>query len=212
LAGIERARGLVTTLLDDKENAFVVLSARELAKKLNNLNLRIISRVNNEKQRRKLEQAGADATISPKAVGGRRMAGMMLYPQVYIFLDEMLHAEQQTGQTLRLEEVYVEKVNHPTLMEKLEQGELTVASIGQHTGLLLVAIKRNDNHHNDPYIYTPRGHTRLEIDDILIVLGTPEERARLRDEEPLSGFEILRSTAEEIWGKWEQMFTREDEL
>ena len=140
------------------------------------------------------------------------MAGMMLYPQVYIFLDEMLHAEQQTGQTLRLEEVYVEKVNHPTLMEKLEQGELTVASIGQHTGLLLVAIKRNDNNHNDPYIYTPRGQTRLKIDDILIVLGTPEERARLRDEEPLSGFEILRSTAEELWGKWDKMFTREDEL
>jgi voltage-gated potassium channel len=212
LAGIERARGLVTTFSDDKDNAFVVLSARELAKKLNNPRLRIITRVEEEKQRRKLQQAGANVTISPKAVGGQRMAGMLLYPQIHIFLDEMVQAEQQTGQTLRLEEVYVEKINHPDLTEILEQETLTVANIGQHTGLLVVAIKRRDHKQNDPYIYTPRGQTRLEKDDILIVLGTPEERARLRDEAPPNAFEILWSKAERVWAKWEQLFIREDEL
>jgi voltage-gated potassium channel len=212
LAGIERARGLISALHNDKDNAFVVLSARELAQKLNNPNLWIISRVDNEKQRRKLQQAGADIMISPKAVGGRRMAGMMLYPQIYIFIDEMVHAEQQTGQTLRLEEVYVDKINHPILMEKLEQDELTVANVGQHTGLLVVAIKRNNSNQADPYLYTPRGHVQLTNDDILIVLGTPEERASLRVQGLPGGLDILRSKAAEIWDKWEQVFVREDEL
>jgi len=203
LAGIERARGLVTTFKDDKANAFVVLTARETAKKLNNPNLRISTRVNDEKQTRKLQRAGADTTISPKAVGGRRMAGMMLNPKAFTFLDEMLQAEQQTGQTLRLEEVHTGRINHPALLEQIERDQLTVALIGQHTGLLVVAIKRfNPNLQTYYYLYTPRGETKTEREDLLIVLGTPQERARLRDEEQPNFLDILQTTVEELRSRW----------
>lgn len=205
LAGIERASGLVTTFKDDKANAFVVLTARETAKKLDNPHLRITTRVNDEKQTKKLQRAGANITISPKAVGGRRMAGMMLSPKAFTFLDEMVQAEQQTGQTLRLEEVYAGRINHPLLLEQIETDQLTVALIGQHTGLLVVAIKRfyPDQQPTYDYLYTPRGDTKIEREDLLIVLGTPQERARLRDETEPNFLEILQTTVDELWSRWQ---------
>ena len=208
LAGIGRARGLVAALNDDKSNAFVVLSAREMARKLNNPQLRIVARVNDAKQVKKIHRAGADMMVSPKVTGGRRMAGMMLYPSVFSFLDEMVQAEQQTGQTLRLEEVHVSQINHPSLTELIGANQLQVANIGQFTGLMVVAIKRHQTNNGQPYIYTPRGDTQLEQNDILIVLGTPEERAKLKVEEAPNPFERWQSKIEGVQHKWERKFNR----
>jgi Trk K+ transport system NAD-binding subunit len=47
----------------------------------------------------------------------------------------------------------------------------------------VVAIKRQQAVENsDPYIYTPRGNTPLQPGDILIVIGTPEQRFKLQRE------------------------------
>jgi voltage-gated potassium channel len=208
LAGIGRARGVVAALNDDKSNAFVVLSARELARKLDNPQLRIVARVNDAGQVKKIRRAGADIVVSPKVTGGRRMAGMMLYPSVFSFLDEMVRAEQQTGQTLRLEEVHVNQINNPSLLELIRLNELRVGNIGQYTGLMVVAIKRHQTNGGPPYIYTPRGNTPLEQDDILIVLGTPEERAKLKVEEKASAVEQWQSKLEGLRRKWTQKFNR----
>jgi voltage-gated potassium channel len=176
LAGVERAKGLVAALSDDKENVFITLSARAL-----NPELRIISRLSVEKNRQKLLKAGANDVISPNAVSGRRMASEMLYSEVVTLLDEMLQAEQQTGQTLRLEEVYVNQIKIPALVERLNRGDLHINDIGQRTELMVVAIKRaRSERDQDPYIYTPRGTTRLERGDVLIVIGTPEQRIKLQ--------------------------------
>jgi voltage-gated potassium channel len=208
LAGIGRARGLVTALNDDKSNAFVVLSAREMARKLNNPHLRIVARVNDARQVKKIQRAGADTMVSPKVTGGQRMAGMMLYPSVFSFLDEMVRAEQQTDQTLRLEEVYVNQINHPSLTELIRANRLMVANIGQFTGLMVVAIKRHQTNGGPPYIYTPRGNTALEQDDILIVLGTPAERAKLKVEERPTPLERWQSKIEGVQRKWNRKFNR----
>jgi voltage-gated potassium channel len=206
LAGIGRARGLVAALNDDKENAFVVLSARELAKKLHNPTLRTIVRVNEDRQTKKLHRAGADTTVSPTATGGRRMAGVILHPAAFSFLDEMLRAEQQTGQTLRLEEVHANAIDNPALTELIKSNQLRVANIGQHTGLLVIAIKRNQIDAPDPYIYTPTGQTIVQNDDILIVLGTPEERLKLKGEAPPNLLTVWQSKTKELWYKWEKKF------
>ncbi len=210
LAGIERARGLVTALSDDKDNAFVILSGRELAKKFGNPNLYTISRVNEEKHRKKLEKAGANTVVSPNAAGGRRMASMMIRPEVVTFLDEMMQAEQQTGQVLRLEEVHINKIKNPALMELIEKDQLHVIDIGQHTGLLVVAIKRNGLDEHDPYLYTPKGNTKLQNGDILIVMGTPEERSKLKQEESPSMFEVWQSKVEERWYSWTEKLRSRD--
>ncbi|GAB4426515.1 MAG: hypothetical protein Kow0031_06330 [Anaerolineae bacterium] len=176
LAGVERASGLVAALSDDKDNVFITLSARAL-----NPELRIVARLTVENNRKKLEKAGADQVISPNEASGRRMASEMLNSEAVTLLDEMLRAERQTGQTLRLEEVHVSQIKIPALVERLNRGELHITDIGMRTELMVVAVKRGQcGDGEDPYIYTPRGNTRLQRGDVLIVMGTPEQRIRLQ--------------------------------
>ncbi|MCD4685706.1 MAG: potassium channel family protein, partial [Anaerolineae bacterium] len=125
--GIERARGLVAALGEDKDNVFLVLSARAL-----NPTLRIISRVIDESNTGKLKKAGADEIVSPNAIGGLRMASVMLRPTVVTFLDEMLRVPDQT---LRVEEVHAE---HLPRAANRTLGDL---NIGRRTGMLVMAIK-----------------------------------------------------------------------
>jgi voltage-gated potassium channel len=192
LAGVERAKGLVTTFSDDKDNVFVTLSARSLSP-----DLHIMSQVSWEKNIDKLKKAGANVVISPSAVSGRRMVSEMLSLEVVTLLDEMLRAEQHTGQVLRLEEVHVDEIKIPALVERLDAGELCITDIGQRTELLVVAIERALNPAGDRYIYTPRGNTRLQRGDVLIVVGTPEQRLQL-DYAVLSQ-RGLRDWFEELW-------------
>jgi voltage-gated potassium channel len=82
LAGIERAKGLISALHDDPQNVFVTLSARQL-----NPKLQIVSRASEEGTESKLLRAGADRVISPFEIAGRRMAATVLRPHVLSFLD-----------------------------------------------------------------------------------------------------------------------------
>jgi voltage-gated potassium channel len=163
LAGIERAKGLVAALGEDKDNVFIVLSARSL-----NPRLRVISRVNDEDNASKLRKAGADEVISPNAIGGLRMASVMLRPAVVTFLDEMLRVP---GQTLRVDEVHIEGV--PGLLGKT----LGEANIAKRTGMLVMAIKSVER----GYQFNPGAGTVLNAGDILIVVGTREQIARLHE-------------------------------
>jgi voltage-gated potassium channel len=156
-AGIGRAHGLVAALGDDRDNVFIVLSARSL-----NSGLRIIARANEETSIEKLRKAGANEIISPNAIGGMRMASVMIRPCVVAFLDEMMRL---TDQTLRFEEVLVEE-GHSLANKTLEQ-----AHIGRRTGLLVVAIRRADGNLQ----FNPGGKTKLCHGDVLIILGTREQ-------------------------------------
>jgi voltage-gated potassium channel len=160
-AGIERAKGLVAALGDDKDNVFIVLSARAL-----NPHLRIIARLNEEENEEKLRKAGADEIVSPNSIGGLRMASLIIRPRVVAFLDEMMRV---TGQTLRFEEIPIQTI--PQLVHKT----LAQADIGRLTGLLVVAIKPKVG----GYVFNPRGSTRLNPGDVLIVLGTRQQITEL---------------------------------
>ncbi|MDM8526665.1 NAD-binding protein [Anaerolineales bacterium HSG24] len=169
-AGIHRAKGLITSLSDDKDNAFVVLTARSLNA---DSNFRIIASLSDEDNREKLKKVGASEIVSPQAIGGLRMASVMIRPSVVSFLDGMLRAEQLTGQALRLEELTLDELDMPSLIGK---NSLSIIDVGQHTQLLVVAIKAR----NGEYQYKPGGNTVLQDGDVLIVLGTPGELALAR--------------------------------
>jgi voltage-gated potassium channel len=162
LAGIERARGLFAVLGEDKDNVFIVLSARSLKPEL-----RIVARVIEEENAEKLRKAGADEIVSPNAIGGLRMASVMLRPTVVNFLDEMLRV---TEQTLRMEEVNLNAAS-PLVGRTLRD-----ASIRVRTGLLVVALKSRDG----AYHFNPEPETLIKTDDVLIVIGTPEQLSTLR--------------------------------
>lgn len=99
-AGVRWARGLVAAVNSDADNVFVVLSARKLNPKLH-----IVARASSDESAAKLEIAGADRTLSPYAVGGRRLASLATQPLVVDFLDVVTRGEE--GIEFRLEEFRV---------------------------------------------------------------------------------------------------------
>lgn len=163
-AGIERACGLISTLDSDRDNLFVVLTARSL-----NSGLRIVSRVVEAESERKLITAGANSVVSPNRIGGLRMASVMLRPTVVSFLDVMMRREDLT---LRIEEVAL--LPSSSLVGKT----LAQSEIRAKTGLIVIAILKQPEH---SYIYNPVFSTMLEAGDILIVMGDTSQINRLRE-------------------------------
>lgn len=160
-AGIERATGLVATMGDDKTNTFIVLTARSL-----NPRLRIVARLIDDGNNDKLRRAGADEVVSPDAIGGLRMASVLLRPTVVSFLDEMLRS---SAGTLRVMEVPVREV------PGLAGTKVGAARVGERTGLLLVAVTEAQG----GYVFNPGPDHLLAEEDTLIVMGSVEQRAAL---------------------------------
>src|SRR5258706_10424727 len=90
-AGAHRASGIVTTLNDDKANLFVTLSVRSM-----NPTARIVARVIEPDTAVKMSRAGANVTVSPNMIGGRRMATELLRLEVAAFFDEVTRDKQNT--------------------------------------------------------------------------------------------------------------------
>jgi voltage-gated potassium channel len=99
-AGIEHAKGLVTTLPDDKDNLVVTVVAHQKFS-----NLHIVARSADQKFSDRMIRAGARATVSPSHIGGLRMASELIRPQVVGFLDLML---KDQSQTLRVEDIEID--------------------------------------------------------------------------------------------------------
>jgi voltage-gated potassium channel len=65
-AGIEQARAVIAATNDDAEDAFAILTAREL-----NPDARIVAAATHRENVAKLRRAGADTVVSPAVIGGR---------------------------------------------------------------------------------------------------------------------------------------------
>jgi voltage-gated potassium channel len=133
----------------DADNVFVTLSARKL-----NPGLRIVARASSDQSAAKLEIAGADRTLSPYAVGGRRLPSLATQPLVVAFLDIVTHSRK--GIEFRLEEFEVPKdsgIADHTI------GEL---KIGERAGAI-----------------TPADDDRIFAGDTLVVLGSRDQVDRL---------------------------------
>jgi voltage-gated potassium channel len=152
-AGVPRAKRLITCLTDDRDNLFVIISARSL-----NADMRIVSRYIDEKSAPKLKKAGADDVISPNAIGGLRMASVALRPAVVSFLDVMLRSAKGT---LRVEEATI------IAGSKMAGRTLAEARIPEYTGMLVVAIRDGKGE----YHFNPPASTKLEPGLTLIIMG-----------------------------------------
>ena len=173
-AGILRAKGLVAAVDSDADNVFVVLSARKL-----NRGLHIVARASSDESASKLEIAGADRTLSPYAVGGRRLASLATQPLVVDFLDVVTRGEK--GIEFRLEEFVVPK--QPAIAGHTI-GELR---IGERTGAMVLAFRTRDG----AFDTTPSADDRLHAGDTLIVLGSRGQITRL--EQLMRGEEVKGS-------------------
>lgn len=163
-AGIKNAKGLISVLPSDKDNLFVVLTARGL-----NHNLRIVAKSVEEESAEKLRRAGADSIVSPNYIGGLRMVSEMIRPTVVSFLDTMLREKEST---LRVEDVEIVPMSN--FIEKT----LEELRIPQKVNLIVVAIKHPKT---GTFEFNPKGSSRLEKDDCLIVIGEIEEVDKLKE-------------------------------
>jgi voltage-gated potassium channel len=152
-AGVDRARGVVSALTDDRDNLFVTLSARSL-----NPKARIVSKVVVAENEAKIAKAGANAAVCPQRIGGLRLVSELVRPNVTEFLDQMLRI---TGKHLRFDEVPVPDCSGyagRTLRE---------VPIREKTSLLVVAMRLADG----SYVYNPSSEQPLTAGSRLIVIG-----------------------------------------
>ncbi len=157
-ANIATAEGMICAMPSDAENIYTVLTARFL-----NKDLFIISRAIESHAHEKLCMAGADRTVSPNEIGGRRMAAMALRPSVFSFLDIVTYAGDDA---LNLEEVTLEEGS------ELISQRLRETRIPERTGLLVMAIKK---HETTRMVFNPSSEELLETGDTMIVLGSNEK-------------------------------------
>ena len=161
IAGIDRARGLVTALDTDADNLFVTLTGRTL-----NPDLVIVARSSHVSAEKKLLKAGADRVITPNVIGGRRMATMILNPIVSDYLDLVSHGG---GIEFRLEELEV-----PDDAE-LTGETIAGARIRDTIGVLVLAIRAADGSMNT----NPSSDTVFGPGDHIVALGTQDQLGRL---------------------------------
>lgn len=159
-AGIARAKGLVSTLANDKDNLFVVITARGL-----NRSMRIVAKVDEQTSRDKFLRSGANVTVSTNFIGGLRMASELVRPATTTFLDKMLREDSN----LRVEEVNVTP-RSPIVNRKL--GECDI--LNSHA-VLVVSVKRADD-----FTFHPAKDFTLRVGDTLIMIGTAEQMSALR--------------------------------
>jgi voltage-gated potassium channel len=162
-AGLERARGLVASSDSDADNLYITLSARAARPKL-----LIVARASDEDAAKKLRLAGADRVVQPYSSAGKEMAKLVLRPQVAAFLDIV---STSGGPELRFEEIEV--------TEGCEHAGQSIRDlrVRQATGAMIVALRKRDG----TFDTTPTPDARLEVGDVMIAAGTPDELRRLEE-------------------------------
>ncbi len=162
-AGLERARGLVAASDSDANNLYITLSARAAKPSLS-----IVARASTESAERNLKLAGADRVVLPYSTAGQVMANLVLKPQVTAFLDVVTTA---TGPDLQLAEIEV-RPTCPAAGHTIRD-----LRIRHETGAIVVALRKPDG----TFDTTPEPDTAIEVGDVLIGVGSPDEIERLED-------------------------------
>lgn len=162
-AGISRARGLIAALPSEVDNIVTVLTARNL-----NKDIYIIANSTSKSGSQKLMKVGANKTMSAVEISGKRIASLMIKPNIISFLDVVTKVGDVE---MDLEEVIVKKGSY------LENKDLIAAQIPNKTGLIVLAIKRNKD---KKMLFNPPGNYIFETNDVLIVLGREDQVEKLR--------------------------------
>jgi voltage-gated potassium channel len=159
-AGIQRAAGLISTLPTDRDNMFVVITARGL-----NPTFGIVSKIEDISSRDKFLRSGANIVISSDFIGGLRMVSELVRPGATSFLDTML----RDNSALRVEDVQV------GLHSKFAKKPISSCDAFAKAGVVLVSIKHGDSFH-----FNPPPTTILDGGDTLVVIGNPEQLRTVR--------------------------------
>jgi voltage-gated potassium channel len=157
-AGVEKAAGLFAVTGDDNQNLVATLTAKQL-----NPKLRVVARCNDMRNTEKMKKAGADAIVSPSAIGGLRMASEMVRPTVVSFLDTMLRDREKN---LRVEELPVP--------ESFVGRPISALNLKRLSHVLLLAVRTKGD-----WVYNPSESCVIDKENTLVFMTTPEGRDEL---------------------------------
>lgn len=163
-AGISKAKGLLATLDSEVDNIVTVLTARNMNKEIY-----IIANSITKSGGDKLMKVGANKTLSATEISGKRMASLMIKPNIISFLDVVTRVGDVE---LDLEEVVIKRGSY------LENKNLLEAQIPNKTGLTILAIKE---YSNEKMLFNPPVDYTFSIGDVLIVLGREDQVDKLRN-------------------------------
>ncbi len=152
-AGIERARTLITVLATDAENVFLTLTARRLVP-----DLEVIARADQQVTMKTLRQAGARHVVMPAAIGAHRIASLLTNPSAVEFAELVT---RHSSLAIEMEEIPVRQRG------ALDGLTLRDADIARRTGVIVIAIKRNDGRVEFP----PSGDEPFGVGDTAVLLG-----------------------------------------
>lgn len=155
-AGIARAKGLITTLQTDADNVLVTLTARQM-----NPGLSIVARSTKLGTENKLKAAGADHIVSPYEIGGRRMASLLLTPDLLNYVDVILDKKQME---MAIEHILVRPESF------LVGKSMREVRLRDRTGALIVGINRP----MEGLRFNPTGAEVFEAGDVLLAMGSHE--------------------------------------
>lgn len=159
-AGIASASAIVVATGSDADNVYITLSTRE-----QNPKILIYARGDSDAGLRRLKLAGADQVVAAYQWAGMRIAASILRPSVVDFL--------QLSVPGRESEVDLEEIR---ISRESPAAGMTVAAVEQtNPRLRVVAMKRKDQ----LLEMIPAPDTRIETDDLLVVIGESESLKRL---------------------------------
>lgn len=166
-ADIKSARSLITTLPNDADNLFVVLTARAL-----NTKLKIISRASSDSSEKKLRMAGVDSIVMPERVGGAHMATLVARPDVVEFLEHLTIHDTHDEQLVEImsTELPSEFLNKP----------IVEIGIRNKSGANIIGFKKASG----DLIINPTKDTKLEENSKLFVLGTLKQIENMKNIKP----------------------------
>ena len=165
-ARISQAVGLVSALGTDADNLYVVLTARTM-----NPQALIVARAEHFDSENKLEMVGADRIISPHKIAGKRMANLMLRPRVCEFLDIGITGSLPEYQLTEL------RVDEASILYGMK---IRDSKLRERTGVTILAIRKEGD---ATFNANPPPDVEIGKDDVVIVIGTPEQLSRMEAEQ-----------------------------
>jgi voltage-gated potassium channel len=159
-AGVTTARAIIVATGSDADNVYITLSARE-----KNPKILIYARGDTDAGLRRLKLAGADQVVAAYQWAGMRIAASILRPSVVDFLQLSVPGRESE---VDLEEIRISR-------ESPAAGKTVSAVERENPRLRIVAMKRNDQRLE----MIPGPETRIEADDLLVVIGESDSLKRL---------------------------------
>ncbi|MEZ4983441.1 MAG: NAD-binding protein [Saprospiraceae bacterium] len=162
-AGIQRAKGLITSLNEDSDNLFIVLSARQL-----NPKLKIISRCISQRTEAKLFKAGANHVVMPENIGAFYMATLFSKPSAVEFFSFMTREYHS--------DMGFEELAYEDLPPAYRGRPISDLALRSQTGANIIGYRNA----KAEYTINPGPDIILEPGASFIVLGDGDQLAKLR--------------------------------